>query len=86
MIFRENPLLADDSHEKSCLISLENSERCQNLSSAAVMIDALRVKVHAIHAWCFFVCLVCGLTSQSTAMVMSGWSFNLTTLYLDKLA
>ena len=26
-------------------------------------------------------CLVCGFTSQSTAMVMSRWSFHLTTLF-----
>ena len=32
-----------------------------------------------------FVCLVCGFTSQSTAMVMSRQSVNLTTLFLGKL-
>ena len=45
MIFHENPLLADDSHVISYLIFVENWERvAQNLSSAAVVIDALRVK------------------------------------------
>ena len=32
-----------------------------------------------------FACLVCGLMSQSTAMVMSRGSVNLTTLFLGKL-
>ena len=45
MIFHENRLLADDSHEKSYLIFFENWERfLQNLSSAAVVIGALRDK------------------------------------------
>ena len=41
MIFHENRLLADDSHEISCLIFFE--KMLQNLSSAAVVIGALRV-------------------------------------------
>ena len=40
MIFHENCLLADDSHEISYLIFFQNY---QNLSSAAVVIGALRV-------------------------------------------
>ena len=32
-----------------------------------------------------FFCLVSGLMSQLTAMVMSRWSVNLTILFLDKL-
>ena len=45
MIFHENRLLADDSHVISYLIFVENWERClKNLSSAAVLIGALRVK------------------------------------------
>ena len=45
MIFNENRLLADDSHEISHLIFLENWERfLKKLSSAAVVIGALRVK------------------------------------------
>ena len=51
MIFHEIRLLADDSHVISYLIFVENWERCrklgkmsQNLSSAAVVIGALRVK------------------------------------------
>ena len=43
MIFHENRLLADDSHEISYHICFENLERCQNLSSAVVVIGALRV-------------------------------------------
>ena len=38
MVFHENRLLADDSHEISYLIFL-----LKNLSSAAAVIDALRV-------------------------------------------
>ena len=46
MIFHENRLLADDSYEISCLISFENQQKMlQNLSSAAVMIGALSVKI-----------------------------------------
>ena len=46
MIFRENRLLADDSHEISFLIFVQKlGEMSQNLSSVAVVIDALRVKV-----------------------------------------
>ena len=44
MIFHENCLLADNSHEISYLIFLENIKKTsQNLSSAAVVIGALRV-------------------------------------------
>ena len=46
MIFHENRLLADDSHEISFLISFRNlGKMSQNLSSAAVVISALRVKL-----------------------------------------
>ena len=45
MIFHENRLLADDSHVISYIIFVENWERCPKiLSSAAVVIGALRVK------------------------------------------
>ena len=45
MIFHENRLLADDSHEISYLIFLRKwGMMSQNLSSAAVVIGALRVK------------------------------------------
>ena len=44
MIFHENRLLADDSHVISYLIFVENlGKMSQNLSSAAVVIGALRV-------------------------------------------
>ena len=44
MIFHENCLLADNSHEIWYLISFKNlGNMSQNLSSAAVMICALRV-------------------------------------------
>ena len=45
MIFHENRLLADDSHEISYLIFFKKLGKMpQNLSSAAVVIGALRVK------------------------------------------
>ena len=44
MIFHENRLLADDSHETSYLILFEMGKMSQNLSSSAVVIGALRVK------------------------------------------
>ena len=46
MIFHENRLLADDSHVISCLIFFQKLGKIrQNLSSAAVVIGALRVKL-----------------------------------------
>ena len=45
MIFHGNRLLADDSHEISYLIFIRRlGKTSQNLSSAAVVIGALRVK------------------------------------------
>ena len=45
MIFHENRLLPDDSHVISYLIFVEKlGKLSQNLSSAAVVIGALRVK------------------------------------------
>ena len=44
MIFHEICLLADNAHEISCLIFFELGKMSQNLSSAAVVIGALRVK------------------------------------------
>ena len=44
MIFHENRLLADDSHEISFLISYKKLRKIKkNVSSAAVAIGALRV-------------------------------------------
>ena len=43
MIFYENRLPADDSHEILYLILLKLGEMLQNLSSDAVVIGALRV-------------------------------------------
>ena len=46
MIFHEIRLLADDSHVISYLIFVENlGKMSQNLSSAAVVIGAIRVKI-----------------------------------------
>ena len=46
MMFYENRLLADDSHEISYLICFEKlGNMSQNLSSAAVVIGALRVNI-----------------------------------------
>ena len=44
MIFHENRLLADDSHEISYFVFRELGNMSQNLSSAAVVIGALMVK------------------------------------------
>ena len=50
MVFHENRLLADNSHEISYLIFFRKSGiMSQNLSSPAVVIGALRVK-----SWNFF--------------------------------
>ena len=47
MIFRENRLLADGSHEISYLNFFRKlGKLSQNLSSAAVVIGALRVNIH----------------------------------------
>ena len=51
MIFHENRLLADDSHEISYLIFLKKEKDVANLSSAAVMIGALRVKYFLLNHW-----------------------------------
>ena len=58
MIFHENCLLADNSHVISYLIFLKIRKILPNLSSAAVMIGALRVKE-------YFYCLysICVLNS-----------------------
>ena len=51
MIFHENRLLADDSHEISYLIFFQKLEKMtQNLLSAALVIGALRVKILG-HVW-----------------------------------
>ena len=47
MIFHENRLLADDSRAISCFIFFLKLEKMsQNVSSAAVVIGALRVNCH----------------------------------------
>ena len=46
MVFHENCLLADNSHEISYLIFFGKLEKMsENLSSAAVVIGALRAKI-----------------------------------------
>ena len=50
MIFHENPLLTDDSHEISYLFFFQElGKMSQNLLSAAVMIGALRVKGNGLN-------------------------------------
>ena len=44
MIFHENRLLADDSHDISFLLFRKLEKMSQNVSSAAFVIGALRVK------------------------------------------
>ena len=47
MIFHENGLPAEDSHEISCLIFLENKERCRKICRLLQIIGgALWVKVN----------------------------------------
>ena len=54
MIFHENRLLADDSHEISYLIFFSTiGKDVENFSSAAVVIGALRVNV--VSTWIFFI-------------------------------
>ena len=49
MIFHENCLLADDSHEISYLICFQKlGKMLQNLSSAAVVIGALGLTLYSI--------------------------------------
>ena len=45
MIFHENRLLADDSHEISCIFFRKLEKRSQKLSSAAFVIGPLRVNL-----------------------------------------
>ena len=44
MVFHENRLLADNSHGIAYLIFSKNMKGVANLSSAAIVIGALRVK------------------------------------------
>ena len=48
MIFHENPLLADISQEISYLFFQKFGKMSQNLSSAAVVIGALRVNYNSV--------------------------------------
>ena len=49
MIFHENCLLADNSHEISYLFFKKLGKMSQNLSSAVVVIGALRVNTSAAY-------------------------------------
>ena len=52
MMFHENRLLADNSHEISYLIFLlKLGKMLQNLSSAAVVIGALRVNIKCMRKY-----------------------------------
>ena len=61
MIYHENRLLAEDSHEISYLFFRKLGKLSHNLPSAAVVIGALKVKAHLkkIHGYvyckCYFV-------------------------------
>ena len=73
MIFHENRLLADDSHVISYLIFVKKS---QNLSSAAVVIGAIRVKYclgfELLRVLIAFKCLLWKDTYSSVALVHTG--------------
>ena len=51
MIVHENRPLSDDSHEKSYLIFSKIGEDVSNLSSAAVVIGALRVNNEPVYQY-----------------------------------
>ena len=60
MILHENRLPAVDSHEISYLIFFQNKERCHKfLSSAAVVIGALRVNRYFGKQMFIMVCTAC---------------------------
>ena len=46
MIFHENRLLSNDSHEIACFFFRKLEKMSQDLSSAAVLIGALMVNLH----------------------------------------
>ena len=52
MIFRENRLLPDDSHEISYLFFCKLGKMLQNLSSTAVVIGALKVNPYPATNFC----------------------------------
>ena len=85
MIFHENRLLADDSHEIPNLIFFRKLEKMsQNVSSAAVVIGALRVKFHfmsfsqRLAQWTVKQCptemLDCVLVCQYTVEIFELWN------------
>ena len=70
MIFHENCLLADNSHETSYLIFFKIWKMLQNLPSAAVVIGALRVKSEPSFSP-YFVCVcvcVCVCCDKETGL------------------
>ena len=96
MAFHENSPLTDDSYEISYLIFFENREISKNLSSATVVIGALRVNnltseqlkhvpIQKLQiccvSWYFGLVGFVALRPKSTAMVIAGRSVHLTTLF-----
>ena len=65
MIFHDNGLLEDNSHEISYLIFSKIGKMSQNLSSAAVVIGALRVKYHSLNSDDLFVARKDNLITES---------------------
>ena len=71
MIFHENRLLADDSHEISYLIYFQKlGKMSQNLSSASVVIGSLRVITHSLPTGLFD--LILNYIPVNIFSVMSG--------------
>ena len=84
MIFHENRLLTDDSHEISYLIFFRKLEKMsQNLLSDAVVIGALRDKVTLPKRIMVFV-KVCLLKCESVIIIMFLKSCNFVSAILNQ--
>ena len=63
-----------------------NSSQCVQRQSLTSLFETTATRIHVCNRGIFiFVCLICDVTSQSTTMVMSRQSVNLTTLFLGRL-
>ena len=69
----------------ACMFEIEKMSLRRTMSTI-ISWDGSFVMERWVLGWTLvWLLLLCGLTSQSTAMVMSRWSVNLTTLFLGKL-
>ena len=68
MIFHEDRLLADNSHKIACIIFFQKlGKMSQNLSSAAVVVGALRVNLRRLLIYAFLIC-VCSFCSYTVTI------------------